>query len=125
LVRRSIQIHREGRLLLRPRHIKDGDAILITTLIRLKQEHFQPDRDVIVALTAGKESGGHHGVVWLPENHRDLIDAEYCVPVLPRMETGATDGFPLCQAGIPTYGVSGVFLDVEDNRAHGSDERYE
>jgi acetylornithine deacetylase/succinyl-diaminopimelate desuccinylase-like protein len=45
------------------------------------------------------------------------------VPVIPRMETGATDGFPLRQAGIPTYGVSGVFFDVEDNRAHGSDER--
>jgi acetylornithine deacetylase/succinyl-diaminopimelate desuccinylase-like protein len=308
--------------------IKDGDAILITTLIRLKQEHFQPDRDLIVALTAGEESGGRNGVVWLLENHRDLIDAEYCVntdsgfdrlngkrwaaiveaaekravtfqleatdpgghssiprpdnpiyrvsegllriskysfpvqlnettrtfferasslqsgqlaadmksillnppdtgaltrlsadpptnallrttcvatqmeaghalnalpqaarayvncrivpgssiaevlstlqevvndqkigltvflarkgetpppsplrpdlvdavekvttemwpgvPVIPRMETGATDGFPLRQAGIPTYGVSGVFFDVEDNRAHGSDER--
>jgi acetylornithine deacetylase/succinyl-diaminopimelate desuccinylase-like protein len=59
--------------------IKDGDAILVTTLIRLKQEHFQPDRDLIVALTAGEESGGHNGVLWLLENHKDLIDAEYCV----------------------------------------------
>ena len=39
------------------------------------------------------------------------------------METGATDGSYLRAAGIPTYGVSGVFLDVDDIRAHGRDER--
>ena len=43
--------------------------------------------------------------------------------VLPRMSTGATDGLYLRNAGIPTYGVSGIFEDVEDNRAHGQDER--
>ncbi len=41
----------------------------------------------------------------------------------PMMETGATDGKWLRLAGIPTYGVSGVFIDPENNRAHGKDER--
>jgi acetylornithine deacetylase/succinyl-diaminopimelate desuccinylase-like protein len=45
------------------------------------------------------------------------------VPVLPVMSTGATDGRFLRAAGIPTYGVSGVFGDVDDVRAHGRDER--
>ena len=45
------------------------------------------------------------------------------VPVIPQMETGATDGAYLRAAGIPTYGVSGVFLDIDDIRAHGRDER--
>jgi acetylornithine deacetylase/succinyl-diaminopimelate desuccinylase-like protein len=45
------------------------------------------------------------------------------VPVIPQMETGATDGAFLRAAGIPTYGVSGVFLDIDDIRAHGRDER--
>jgi acetylornithine deacetylase/succinyl-diaminopimelate desuccinylase-like protein len=45
------------------------------------------------------------------------------VPVIPQMETGATDGTPLRTAGIPTYGISGVFLDMDDIRAHGRDER--
>jgi acetylornithine deacetylase/succinyl-diaminopimelate desuccinylase-like protein len=45
------------------------------------------------------------------------------VPVIPQMETGATDGAFLRAAGIPTYGISGVFLDIDDIRAHGSDER--
>ena len=45
------------------------------------------------------------------------------IPVIPQMETGATDGAYLRAAGIPTYGVSGVFLDIDDIRAHGRDER--
>jgi acetylornithine deacetylase/succinyl-diaminopimelate desuccinylase-like protein len=45
------------------------------------------------------------------------------VPVIPQMETGATDGWRLRDAGIPTYGLSGVPLDVDDERAHGRDER--
>ena len=45
------------------------------------------------------------------------------VPVVPVMSTGATDGLYLRRAGIPTYGVSGLFGDVDDNRAHGQDER--
>lgn len=45
------------------------------------------------------------------------------VPVIPTMSTGATDGLYLRQAGIPVYGVSGVFGDADDVRAHGQDER--
>jgi acetylornithine deacetylase/succinyl-diaminopimelate desuccinylase-like protein len=43
--------------------------------------------------------------------------------VIPSMETGATDGLYLRNAGIPVYGVSGVPLEVDDMRAHGKDER--
>ena len=45
------------------------------------------------------------------------------VPVVPVMEAGATDGLFLRNAGIPTYGVSAVFEDRNDVRAHGRDER--
>jgi acetylornithine deacetylase/succinyl-diaminopimelate desuccinylase-like protein len=45
------------------------------------------------------------------------------VVVLPIMQPGATDGRFLRAAGIPTYGVSGLFRDVNDIRAHGRDER--
>lgn len=45
------------------------------------------------------------------------------VPVLPIMSTGATDGLYLRREGIPTYGVSGLFGDMDDTRAHGQDER--
>ena len=51
-------------------------AIWIATLIRLKQEGYRPDRDIIVALTADEETGPANGVHWLLENHRGLIDAE-------------------------------------------------
>jgi len=57
--------------------IKDGDAILMTAMIRLKQEGFKPDRDIILALTADEEGGTSNGVEWLIKNHRGLIDAEF------------------------------------------------
>jgi acetylornithine deacetylase/succinyl-diaminopimelate desuccinylase-like protein len=59
--------------------MKEGDAILITNFIRLKKEGFLPDRDVIVALTADEEGGNFNGVDWLVKQHRDWIDAEYCI----------------------------------------------
>jgi len=45
------------------------------------------------------------------------------VPVVPIMSAGATDGLFLRNAGIPTYGHSGLANDVDDVRAHGKDER--
>ena len=58
---------------------KDEAAIHVANLIRLKREGFQPDRDIIVALTADEEGGSDNGVIWLLENHRELIDAEYAL----------------------------------------------
>jgi acetylornithine deacetylase/succinyl-diaminopimelate desuccinylase-like protein len=45
------------------------------------------------------------------------------VPVVPIMGTGATDSLFFRQVGIPVYGVSGIFDDIDDNRTHGRDER--
>jgi acetylornithine deacetylase/succinyl-diaminopimelate desuccinylase-like protein len=45
------------------------------------------------------------------------------VPVVPVMSTGATDGLHLRNAGIPTFGIDGLFDDIDDVRAHGRDER--
>jgi acetylornithine deacetylase/succinyl-diaminopimelate desuccinylase-like protein len=45
------------------------------------------------------------------------------LPVVPTMSTGATDGLYLRNAGIPTFGVDGLFDDIDDVRAHGRDER--
>jgi len=45
------------------------------------------------------------------------------VPVIPTMSTGATDGRFLRAAGVPTYGVSGLFSAPGENNAHGRDEK--
>jgi len=44
-------------------------------------------------------------------------------PIVPTMSAGATDGSYLRNAGIPTYGHSGLAGDVDDVRIHGRDER--
>jgi acetylornithine deacetylase/succinyl-diaminopimelate desuccinylase-like protein len=54
-------------------------AIWIANMIRMKQEGFVPDRDLIVALTSDEEGGDHNGVEWLLANKRDLIDAAYAL----------------------------------------------
>ena len=45
------------------------------------------------------------------------------VPVVPVMDAGASDGAISRAYGIPTYGVPGVFIDINDDRSHGRDER--
>jgi acetylornithine deacetylase/succinyl-diaminopimelate desuccinylase-like protein len=45
------------------------------------------------------------------------------INISPVMSTGATDGKYLRRAGIPVYGVSGMFGEMDDVRAHGKDER--
>ena len=60
--------------------VKDGAAILVATLARLKQEGNRPNRDLILALTTGEEGGSdYNGVEWLLANHRDLIEAAYVI----------------------------------------------
>lgn len=45
------------------------------------------------------------------------------IPVVPTMSTGATDGHWLRAAGIPTYGVSGIFSSPGETNSHGRDEK--
>ncbi len=47
------------------------------------------------------------------------------VPVIPAMAAGASDSIFTRNAGIPSYGISGGWIDVHDIRAHGRDERRE
>ena len=53
------------------------------------------------------------------------VSAEFWpgAPIVPIMSAGATDGSYLRNAGIPTYGHSGLAGDVDDVRIHGRDER--
>jgi acetylornithine deacetylase/succinyl-diaminopimelate desuccinylase-like protein len=57
-------------------------AIFAAVFARLKREGVVPDRDLILALTTGEESGPDaetNGVIWLLENRRALVDAAYVI----------------------------------------------
>ncbi|MDA1081185.1 MAG: M20/M25/M40 family metallo-hydrolase [Gemmatimonadetes bacterium] len=100
--------------------VKGGAATLVTALLRMRAERFTPARDLILALTAGEEGGMPNGVEWLLANHRDLIDAEYCV----NMDGGGADsenGIPIAlnmQAAEKVY--FDVTLTVRDKGGHSS-----
>jgi acetylornithine deacetylase/succinyl-diaminopimelate desuccinylase-like protein len=94
--------------------MKASDAIMVTDFIRLKQERFIPDRDIILALTADEEGGTSNGVEWLLKNHRDLIEAEY---VLNTEATGVvTDhGKPLTVEVVATEKLYGDYQVLATN----------
>jgi acetylornithine deacetylase/succinyl-diaminopimelate desuccinylase-like protein len=59
---------------------KDGATTLSSAVLRLRQENFKPDRDIILALTSGEEGGDvYNGVEWLLANHPDLVKASVCL----------------------------------------------
>jgi acetylornithine deacetylase/succinyl-diaminopimelate desuccinylase-like protein len=59
---------------------KDGSTTLSSALLRLREEGFAPNRDLILALTAGEEGGNeYNGVEWLLTNHRDLLNGTFCL----------------------------------------------
>jgi acetylornithine deacetylase/succinyl-diaminopimelate desuccinylase-like protein len=59
--------------------IKSGAAVLVANLIRMKQEGFVPKQDLVLALTADEEGGNYNGVNWLLQEHREMIEAQYCL----------------------------------------------
>ncbi|HZP65402.1 MAG TPA: M20/M25/M40 family metallo-hydrolase [Rudaea sp.] len=94
--------------------IKSGCAILVATLIRYKREHYVPDRDLILALTAGEESGRYNGVDWLLKNRRELVDAEYVL----NPDSGSVDSIDAHVVSVQlgaTEKLYGDFLVVATN----------
>jgi acetylornithine deacetylase/succinyl-diaminopimelate desuccinylase-like protein len=59
---------------------KDGATAWCAALLRLRHENFKPNRDLILALTAGEEAGSDYdGAEWLLTNRHDLVEAKLCL----------------------------------------------
>jgi acetylornithine deacetylase/succinyl-diaminopimelate desuccinylase-like protein len=59
--------------------MKDSDAALVATFLRLHKEGYKPKRDLILALTADEEGGKFNGASWLVRQHRELVDAAWVI----------------------------------------------
>jgi acetylornithine deacetylase/succinyl-diaminopimelate desuccinylase-like protein len=59
--------------------MKESDAALVFTFLRLHREGYKPKRDLILALTADEEGGKSNGAAWLVQQHRDLVDAAFVI----------------------------------------------
>ncbi|HUL18203.1 MAG TPA: M20/M25/M40 family metallo-hydrolase [Steroidobacteraceae bacterium] len=102
---------------------KENDAIMVAALLRMKQEGFRPDRDIILALTADEEGGCCNGVDWLLKNRRELIDADFVIN---------TDGWSVrSEKGVPIMFELGAteklygdyYLSVINRGGHSSEPR--
>jgi acetylornithine deacetylase/succinyl-diaminopimelate desuccinylase-like protein len=73
------------------------------------------------------ESKGFPTMAPLPDVMRPLEDVAGQMwrgaPVIPFMDTGASDSIYAVAAGIPSFGFNGIAIDQDDVRAHGKDER--
>jgi acetylornithine deacetylase/succinyl-diaminopimelate desuccinylase-like protein len=59
--------------------MKDSDAALVWTFLKLHREGWKPKRDLILALTADEEGGKFNGANWLATQHRELVDAAFVI----------------------------------------------
>ena len=59
--------------------MKESDAALVWTFLRLHREGYKPKRDLVLALTADEEGGKFNGPQWLVKNHRDLVDCAFVI----------------------------------------------
>jgi acetylornithine deacetylase/succinyl-diaminopimelate desuccinylase-like protein len=59
--------------------MKDADADVVESFIRLKREGYVPDRDITLALTADEEGGKSNGVSWLLKNRPELMRADFVI----------------------------------------------
>jgi acetylornithine deacetylase/succinyl-diaminopimelate desuccinylase-like protein len=104
--------------------MKDEDSAVAASMIRLKQEGFVPDRDVIVAFTADEEVGEEQdGPAFLLAEHRDLIDAGLVID--PDGGSGEIQNGKRLDFGVETSEKSYVTfrLDVTNKGGHSSEPR--
>jgi acetylornithine deacetylase/succinyl-diaminopimelate desuccinylase-like protein len=95
--------------------MKDSDAALVATFLRLHREGYKPKRDLILALTADEEGGHFNGASWLVKNRRDLVDAAYVI----NPDSGGVDledGRPMVAAVEATEKVYSDFQVTATNR---------
>jgi acetylornithine deacetylase/succinyl-diaminopimelate desuccinylase-like protein len=99
-------------------------AAFVANLIRYRQERYQPERDLILALTSDEEIGDHdhHGINSLITEHRDLIDAEYALN--EGGGVGVKDGKPIWNSLQQTEKIFQSFwLSVSNSGGHSSQPR--
>ena len=95
--------------------MKDGDAAMMTTFLRLHREGYKPKRDLILALTADEEGGRFNGAAWLVANHRELVDAAFVI----NLDAGGVElvnGRPIVAAVEATEKVYADFQVTAVNR---------
>ena len=88
---------------------KGPAAAIVAAFIAARRTGLVPQRDLILALTAGEETDFENGVIWLLETHRALVDAEYVL----NLDSG---GGHLVNGIMQSFGVESaekVYLDLE------------
>jgi acetylornithine deacetylase/succinyl-diaminopimelate desuccinylase-like protein len=95
--------------------MKESDAAMVATFLRLHRAGYKPKRDLILALTADEEGGKFNGPEWLLSKHRDLVDAAFVI----NLDAGGIDldhGRPVVADVEATEKVYSDFQVIATNR---------
>ena len=95
--------------------MKEGDAAMVATFLRLHRDSFKPKRDLILALTADEEGGKFNGAQWLLAHHPELVDAAFVI----NLDSGGVQleqGMPLLAEVAATEKVYSDFQVTAVNR---------
>ena len=104
--------------------MKEADAAMVASLVRLKAEGLVPDRDIIVAFTADEEVGlEQNGANWLVQHRRDLVDAGLVIN--PDGNSGQLDNGKRARFDVETSQKTYVTftLEVTNRGGHSSEPR--
>jgi acetylornithine deacetylase/succinyl-diaminopimelate desuccinylase-like protein len=103
--------------------MKDEDAAVAASLIRLKKEGFIPDRDIIVAFTADKEVGQEQDGMWYLVREHKPVDAEMAIN--PDGGSGEIDNGHRLAFAIKTSEKTYVTFTLQTNNkgGHSSEPR--
>ncbi len=100
---------------------KDMAAVIVAIALELARTKPVLSRDVIFALTAGEETGGHAGAEWLAKNHKDLIDAEIALNELGSIQlTEDQDKVQFVSTGVAEKTIQTYHLTVKGKGGHSS-----
>ncbi len=104
--------------------MKNADAAMLASMVRLKAEGFVPDRDIIAAFTADEEVGlEQDGVDWLLHHRPDLVDAGLIIN--PDNNSGEIDNGRRTSMDVETSQKTYVtfVLEVTNRGGHSSEPR--
>ena len=104
--------------------MKEADAGMLASMVRLKAEGYVPDRDIIAAFTADEEVGlEQNGANYLVLHHRDLVDAGLVIN--PDGSSGELDNGRRVRFDVETSQKTYVTftLEVTNRGGHSSEPR--
>lgn len=101
--------------------MKDGNAILLSTVRAWARAGIQPDRDMVFLFLPDEEAGGKHGAHWLVDNRPDMFEGvSEAVGEVGGFSYTVNDDIRLYLIETAEKGIRWMQLTAQGQAGHGS-----